>query len=200
MSFEVHALFPIPVYKTTLKSLTLKEIKLIQSLNYFSQTLGNVVSENNHILEIPELFSLKTAIENEISNYVKDIIKSQLEIYITNSWVNRTTKNQQHFLHNHSNSILSGVYYINVDDSNPSITFNRMQSPFFLNFIPNEFTIFNSTEWTIPVENNTLIIFPSTMYHYVKPNETDNERVSLAFNTFVRGNIGYKNGSYLELK
>ncbi len=199
MSFEIHALFPVPVYKTTLKSLTIKELELVENLNYCSQTLGNFTSVNNYILEDPALSFLKKSIQDELNNYIKEIIKVDLEIYITNSWVNKTFKDQQHFLHNHTNSILSGVYYINVNDSNPAITFNRMQPPFFLNFIPKEFTIFNSTEWTVPVENNTLVIFPSTMYHYVKPNQTENERISLAFNTFVKGNIGYKNGSELKL-
>ena len=74
-----------------------------------------------------------------------------------------------------------------------------MQTPFLLNFIPKEFTIFNSTEWSVPVENGCLIIFPSSLYHYVKINETTNTRTSIAFNSFVKGNIGFQNGSEIIL-
>lgn len=199
MNGELHALFPIPVYKEAIRSLSTEEHNFIKNLEMCDQTLGNRVSVNNHILNHPSLSLLKKTLENKINEYAKSLLYIDSNFYITNSWINQTYSNQQHFLHNHTNSIFSGVYYINVEDTVPLITFNRMQPPFLLNLIPKEFTIFNSTEWSIPVENNSLIIFPSNLYHYVKPNTKKNTRVSLAFNTFIKGPIGYKNGSELLL-
>jgi uncharacterized protein (TIGR02466 family) len=199
MNGELHPLFPISVYKENLRLLSKDELNFLDNLEVCEQTLGNKSSVNTHVLNSSELFYIKKLIEEKINEYWKSVLLFNTEIYITNSWLNTNDTNQQHFLHNHSNSILSGVYYINVEDSLPLITFNRMQLPFLLNFIPKEFTMFNSTEWSIPVENGSLIIFPSTLYHYVKPNTSNKTRLSLAFNTFVKGNIGFNQGSELIL-
>lgn len=199
MNGEIHPLFPVPVYKEKLRLLKEDELTFLKNTELCEQTLGNRSSVDNHLLDHPILFYLKKEIENILDHYCKTILQTDLEIYITNSWVNETNPNQQHYLHNHSNSILSGVYYINVEDSLPFITFNRMQLPFLLNIVPKEFTMFNSTEWSIPVENGSLIIFPSTLYHYVKPNDSNKPRHSLAFNSFVKGNIGFNKGSELIL-
>jgi uncharacterized protein (TIGR02466 family) len=199
MNGEIHALFPLPVYKEKIRLLDNNESNFIESTDVCYQTLGNAVSLNTRLLDAPTLIELRAVIEKKLDYYLKSILKVDNEIYITNSWLNKTNYKEQHFLHNHSNSILSGVYYINTEDSLPLITFNRMQTPFLLNFIPKEFTIFNSTEWSIPVENGCLIIFPSSLYHYVKINETTNTRTSIAFNSFVKGSIGFQNGSEITL-
>lgn len=199
MNGEIHALFPLPVYKEKIRLLDNNESNFIESTDVCYQTLGNAVSLNTRLLDAPTLIELRDVIEKKLDYYLKSILKVDNEIYITNSWLNKTNYKEQHFLHNHSNSILSGVYYINTEDSLPLITFNRMQTPFLLNFIPKEFTIFNSTEWSIPVENGCLIIFPSSLYHYVKINETTNTRTSIAFNSFVKGSIGFQNGSEITL-
>jgi hypothetical protein len=39
---------------------------------------------------------------------------------------------------------------------------------------------------------NLFLLFPSILIHDVDKNETDVERVTLSFNTFVRGTIGGK--------
>ena len=199
MNGELYPLFPISVYKEKLRLLSKDELIFLNNLEVCEQTLGNKSSVNTHVLDSLELCYIKKLIEEKITEYWKSFLLIDTDIYITNSWINTNDANQQHFLHNHNNSILSGVYYIDVEDSLPLITFNKMQLPFLLNFIPKEFTLFNSTEWSIPVENGSLVIFPSTLYHYVKPNTSNKTRLSLAFNTFVKGNIGFNQGSELIL-
>ena len=188
---EITPLFVTPVYKNKIgRPFTSEEISFIESINSYKQGLGNINSDNKFVLSAPILQNLKRIIEDNIYTYVQEIMKLDHEFYITNSWTNMTTFGQEHQLHNHSNSILSGVVYIKVNDSQPSITFNRLTPPFFLNMKPKEYNMFNSTEWTIPVEDGDILIFPSSCFHHVKVNETDNRRISIAFNTFVRGTIG----------
>ncbi len=188
---EITPLFVTPVYKNKIgRSFTAEEISFIDSINSYKQGLGNVNSENKFILSAPAMQNLKKDIEDNIYTYVQEVMKLDHEFYITNSWTNMTMLGQEHQLHNHSNSILSGVVYIKVNDSQPSITFNRLTPPFLLNMKPTEYNMFNSTEWTIPVEDGDILIFPSSCFHHVKVNETDNRRISIAFNTFVRGTIG----------
>ena len=58
---------------------------------------------------------------------------------------------------------------------------------------PKEFNIWNSPTWFIPVNNNLLLLFPSWLSHTVEQNEkATTDRISISFNTFVKGTIGKK--------
>lgn len=191
---ELYTLFPTIIYKEPMGvTLTDKETTFINNVPLLDHGLGNSVSENTFILDCDELSRLKNALTSHLNNYLNDVMKIDNTLYITNSWLNLTKRNQEHTLHNHSNSILSGVFYINVSDSQPLITFNRLDYPFLLNMKAKEYHPANSIEWNIPVFDNDVIIFPSKLNHAVLPNDTDNERISIAFNSFVTGTVGADN-------
>ncbi len=124
----------------------------------------------------------------------------EFEIYITNSWYNIARHGEGQTLHNHANSIISGVLYLDVNTSQPSITFVNTVPPFLLNMRAMQYNMFNSLEFDIPVENGEIILFPSQCFHYVKSNPTNKDRISIAFNTFVKGDIGVEtDGGNLKL-
>ena len=52
--------------------------------------------------------------------------------------------------------------------------------------------VFNSGLFSFPIKELDLMIFPSYLEHSVPTNNTNQKRVSLSFNTFVRGEIGSK--------
>jgi uncharacterized protein (TIGR02466 family) len=188
---EIYPLFPTVVYKNKLeRTLSQEELDFIYSSEVFGQSLGNEISTSMWILEKEELQQLKQDFMEHVNIYLNEIMMVDAELYITNSWINVTGHTQQHSLHNHNNSIVSGVFYLDASDSQPTITFNRMIPPFFLTMRSKEYTMFNSIEWNIPVEDNSIIIFPSQCYHFVKQNLSKNQRISIAFNTFLKGSIG----------
>lgn len=191
MDYKVFPLFPNAVYASTLgRKLSSLEIEFIKNSIVNKQGLGNKSSPDTFILENTELSELKKDILDHVHRYARDLISVDNEFYLTNSWKNVTDQDEVHQLHYHSNSIISGVFYVDVEDSQNTISFNRMTSPYLLNFKPKSFNVFNSIEWDVPVENNMILLFPSSCYHYVKKNNSENKRISIAFNTFVRGKIG----------
>jgi uncharacterized protein (TIGR02466 family) len=187
---EILPIFPTAIYKNFLRALTLQELNYINSVPTFKQELGNMTSNNSYILDSLELIDLKNKLMEQVHVYAREIMKIDNEFYMTNSWLNVTKKSQNHSLHTHTNSIISGVYYIDVNNSQPSISFNRPTPPFLLNLKAKSFTPFNTEHWSVPVENHTVLLFPSQMYHGVTPNFSNNDRISIAFNTFVKGQIG----------
>ena len=59
--------------------------------------------------------------------------------------------------------------------------------------------MWNSSTWTYPVRNNLLILFPAWLDHGVTQNlNATRDRISLAFNVFVKGSIGIQ-GKLSEL-
>ncbi len=52
------------------------------------------------------------------------------------------------------------------------------------------FNVYNCKSWAHKPKVNDICLFPSVVMHAADPNESDEERWCLAFNVFVRGNIG----------
>ena len=53
----------------------------------------------------------------------------------------------------------------------------------------------------IPVTTGLLVMFPSRLEHSVLNKKENNQRISLAFNTFIKGDIGDQKGlTHLILK
>ena len=100
--------------------------------------------------------------------------------------------NESHHMHAHSNSIISGVLYLNADRKYDSIKFHKHNNYQTLKFPTSNYHVFNSQSWTVPVHTGEIILFPSYLSHEVSQKIGDNLRTSLSFNTYVKGIIGEK--------
>lgn len=195
---NIIGLFPIPVFQNKI-NFNLDIDKLVQQLSFSDNEGGNSFSNQQYILNIDELSELKKLIKESLQSYRDNVInpEKKLQIYITNSWLNISKQGNKHHKHSHVNSLISGVYYVKTG-SNDSITFyhNRYDQ---IKIYPKEYNIFNSDSWTIPVSSGDLLLFPSYLDHGVTSCHND-IRISLAFNTFIRGSIGNSSSStHLEL-
>lgn len=199
---NVMGLFPTPLVESSLgRNLTDEERKFIDSLEKDkNDNIFNYVSENSYVLEDSRLSDIKYRIECAIKFYVDNIIcpGDDIDFYITQSWITWTHPGGRHFSHVHTNSIISGVLYIDVDPTTDNITFTKGDDNVF-DFKPSVFNPFNSDNWIVPVENNKILLFPSSLKHSVNPTKNPNTRISLAFNTFVTGLLG-ANGKLNMLK
>ena len=161
-----------------------------------AENVGNSMSVDDHILERPELQKVRQFIELQIDIYKRKVlrIKAENEIYITQSWANRSKANQHHARHSHPNSIISGVLFCseNKDKRLPPIRFHRTNELLPLAFSYEEVTDLNCGMYPFSPIYGRLMLFPSLLQHDVATNESDEERVTLSFNTFVRGIVGEK--------
>ena len=140
---------------------------------------------------------LHTKVEFKIfADMVLDTSKEILEtldyavedIAITDMWGNVLRNKEAHPPHTHSNNFLSGVYYLHSDKAAGIQFFDpRPQSDVF---VPRKTkkTHNNSNLLSFNSQTNRCIIFPSWLQHWV-PSNTD-ERISLSWNTIIRGEYG----------
>ena len=152
---------------------------------------GNTTSANRAILEEPLFEDLKGFIQKSLDTYFKQTVRPMNEVglRITQSWLNYSKKGQWHHKHAHSNSFVSGCFYVNADGTKDKIYFYK--EGYKQIAIPSEdFTEHNSESWWLPVKTNQLIFFPSWLTHSVAPVETEETRISIALNTFPIGNVG----------
>jgi uncharacterized protein (TIGR02466 family) len=112
----------------------------------------------------------------------------QTEIYITESWLNKTEKGQSHHRHWHPNSVISGVVYLAGDPESGHLRFITSQYN-TLEFEIAETNIYNAKSWASPGIPGSIILFPSNLEHLVDEYQGDIPRISMSFNTFVKGKI-----------
>lgn len=186
----IESIFPSPIGIFNLgRDLSNDEVSFLSSLEK-EQSLFNSSSQNRYVLKNDALNSLTTFIDESILQYFKTIYdpKSEVSPYITQSWVNFNDRGQSHHLHNHSNSFISGVFYIQIDQDDGIIFHNLENKPLVIS--PNVYNTFNSLSWKIIVKNWDLILFPSALFHSVNPNINNQCRISLSFNTYLKGTVG----------
>lgn len=187
------AIFPTPVLMANIGRELSEEEKA-----FFVRTQSNTVenvfnrrSASTCILDADELRSLRSFIEEHIAQFSRETfsLKESLEFYITQSWVNYTKPGQGHHRHCHTNSLISGVFYVSAVKGVDAICFYRDAS-FPLSAgdeVPN---CYSANSWRFTVGAGDLILFPSRLTHGVANNTSKHIRVSLAFNAFVRGELG----------
>lgn len=168
---KIISLFPTPIYMSKLnRELTTEETLFINEnkLNSHNNE-GNIGSNDNYILNNKIFKCLKEELNLLIKDYFDKIICSFNDItpYITQSWLNFTSINQYHHKHTHSNSLVSGVFYINCDEKFDNIKFlnDKHQT---INLEVKEFNLWNSSTWTFPIKNKQIILFPSSLDHMVE--------------------------------
>jgi len=92
-------------------------------------------TKDKYVLNDPKVSNLKNKILENVYKFTSDELKvsNEVEFYLTNSWVVRHRKMDWAQQHVHTNSILSGIYYIDVGEKSGK-----------LNFIKEMLTIFTS--------------------------------------------------------
>ena len=113
-------------------------------------------------------------------------------LLINKTWINRSDANtgHHHEKHRHPMSFLSGILYLQGFSESPTIFYDpvdkRRFNQFYLDGDDHDKTItFPNKE----ASKGTLIIFPSWLVHGSTPNNSNENRFSIAFNTFPTGNI-----------
>jgi uncharacterized protein (TIGR02466 family) len=201
MTFEINSIFPTPVMTAKLdRDFTEEEFNFFTSLELRENTY-NRGSYNHRVLDHPVMGGLRQILQSYLEDFLTRVDNpgDKVSPYITQSWVNFTEKGQSHHLHSHPNSYYSGVLYIQASPEIDRIYFHRDQS-YMLRMEPLEYNLFNSAAWFFPVETGKLFLFPSSLSHEVKKVENDQVRISLSFNSFLRGSFGVEeNLTYLHL-
>ena len=186
----VHTLFPSTVCFFELgRDLTNKEITFIMKQKQ-KPNEGNTTSVNDNLLKSKTLEKLNKFIMDCFNTYASNVlrIKDNVSLDVTQSWANFTKKGQYHHKHNHSNSVLSGVFYVKATEGLDKIMFFK-EGYDQIKLEPQDFNIHNSDSWFFNVKSNQFAVFPSSLTHMVPATETE-ERVSISCNTFPKGMLG----------
>ena len=113
-------------------------------------------------------------------------LKDKAKQMIANMWININPLGGFNIPHNHPGSIFSGVYYIKCNEDSGNLCFTHPainQNYHFNSYSIERHNNLNAGGVQIEPEVGKLVIFPSYQSHYVQPNKSKEDRISIAFNT-----------------
>ena len=151
------------------------------------------------VLDKSEFAEIRSWIQANLDNYLSRIYnpKNNLRLEITQSWLNLNRPGDYHHTHTHPNSWVSGVFYLETHGKNDTIKFEKNYSPW--NIETDNGTPFTVESLYLSVAPAQLVLFPSSLIHSVPRNQTGKERVSLSFNSMLKGIISTSTGCALTL-
>ena len=150
--------------------------------NYGGQQSRNIDILDERPLNIEKFI---VALQQNVNDAAK--MANLPKLQICDYWWNINNKGDYNHPHNHRDSILSGVYYIDVPEENMGdIHFEREDdAQYFLpRFMPGRNQITALRASYKPKTGNGLI-FPSWVTHSVDGNQSDKPRISMSFNTAI---------------
>jgi uncharacterized protein (TIGR02466 family) len=153
-------------------------------------------SENTDIIE-----KFIESLQNAINQCVK--MAGLMDLQICDYWWNINYKGDYNKPHHHRDSILSGVYYIDIPEDNMGDIHFEREDPaqyFLPRYMPTRNKL-TSTRATYKPKTGGLLIFPSWVTHSVDGNKTDKPRISMSFNTTIartpaNDELARMNGAY----
>lgn len=201
MNSELVSLFPTCLLANNIgRDFTPEEIDCIL---YYKDTVrantGNITTKDVLVLENPKLAGIKKLVEEALQDYLIQIYNpinpDNIKLVVTQSWLNFTDKTQYHHKHYHHNSVISGCLYINAHRESDCIMFTKMSNgePWQIQALEQNY--FNCNEFTVPVNTGDIILFPSNLIHSVPKTDHEYTRISLAFNSFWDGELGFVQGA-----
>tara|TARA_S200000501_G_C20701742_1_gene689843 strand:+ start:204 stop:890 length:687 start_codon:yes stop_codon:yes gene_type:complete len=149
--------------------------------------------DQNIFKQFQILSELKKDLKSILLTYIKKIGYLCDEMIIHDAWINNSSKKSTLNFHYHTNSFLSGNYFINFDNKNHTpLTFindrlSNVNCPSIsVPLNTNDPTIYNQKIISMPVKEGQILIWRSQLSHgYMKPNNQD-ERITLSFNSMPK--------------
>jgi len=103
------------------------------------------------------------------------------------AWGNISRRGNYHRMHNHPNSSWSGCYYLTGNRSDKTIggVLELYDPRHFAEMVDTPGNPYGQRVLIRPTPG-LMVLFPSWLYHFVHPCDSDNERMSIAFNATWR--------------
>ncbi len=193
---KVYEIFGIPIYETYIDPTRLALVQYEIEVALKDLTLNNSFSRpgawvyqdthsvsdstfSTNFLDKYDSKEVKEEIKNAVYNYLDAVrYDKDYQYKITSSWLTLTKKGEYAHVHSHSYFDISGAYYYKTNGEDGDLFFEHpldvIKSSMYLKNIPNRMLI--------KPQVGKMVLFPGWFKHGVKPNQTDNERISLSFN------------------
>jgi uncharacterized protein (TIGR02466 family) len=137
-------------------------------------------SEDMAVLARPEFAALQHDIRAACVSALAEMGQGGT-VFALQSWINMHDRGGFNFLHMHEASLLSGSFYVRVPPGSGQFVFRDPRPGVILGSVkggvPNGHADIHLTP-----SDGLLVLFPCWMEHYVEPHDSDEPRITIAFN------------------
>ena len=190
---KIQEIFKTPVYSTHLKAIDNKALAK-KCIDFSKKDKGRVISnvggyQSNNVANVKFLSFLISSIDIACNTFNKDFDLKGKPI-LDEIWINVNGHRDNNQTHNHGNTSMSGVYYIQTPPKCGNIMFSHpaydLVTLSYSNKL-NNFNSYNSPRWFLPAQAGLLYLFPGYLNHMVEPNlNKTTKRISISFNVFFK--------------
>ena len=165
------------------------DLRQVHSHEPLTEKVGNK-KKQNVFNDFPELYELKVDFQNVMIQYIRFIGFSCDEVVINSGWINRAKKGADLKYHYHTNSYISGNYFVNFNPevhtrlnfSNDRHNSQRPSSQTIELSMGKQTTMYNNPFARVAHSEGQIVIWRSHMVHgYHKLNGADG-RMTLSVN------------------
>jgi uncharacterized protein (TIGR02466 family) len=128
----------------------------------------------------PAVVALKLWMVATVEEFIRRSNQKNYKFAITECWAHVTRQHGWHAAHTHPGSTWSGIFYVDEGDVNCGGT-TCFISPFNVESKPG--LDFYQNECRVAPVPGMLIVFPSSLIHYVQPYIGTAPRITIAFNS-----------------
>ena len=127
-------------------------------------------------------------LDREFYEVSKQVGLPPMEVY--NIWININPKGAWNLTHDHMGAIMTGVYYVQAEQGNGNIKFERPDNARYYLPAPTDdkWTYFNTQVCEYASLTNAVYLFPAWLPHSVSQNTLDKDRISVSFNYGMKQN------------
>ena len=163
-----------------------KEVYEIQKKDK-GRVLSNLGGWQSNLLDLKantEINKLLKEIERQAQVCFDELdVKPMYTRKIDNAWININKKSDSNVPHLHPNSILSGCVYIQSDDNAGNIKIYRdAVESYYYGTYSNSDNEYNYAHVYYKPTEHMALVFPSYLMHSVEPSNSEQDRISIAYN------------------
>ena len=130
-----------------------------------------ITSYHDTSIDLYDDFFYENVIFKPVNNLINQInLKVNSKCSLENIWWNVYQKNDYADVHNHGPEKLSGLYVLNLNEKNTTVFVTK-----------NDLCL--QTHETDYVKEGDVLLFPSSLLHYVRPSKS--RRVTISFNILI---------------
>jgi uncharacterized protein (TIGR02466 family) len=197
---DVRVLFPVPLLTIRLKGFERLNKRLVGEIAKRRRTEKGIGRSNRYGWHsATDLFDRTEPAHAELAKEIKAIVAACTAKLVPDlprdlipgfeGWVNVNPAHAMNAPHDHPGAFWSGVYYVNVPDSPDSedklsgaIEFIDPRGSIGTNARLD--TPFTRGKFTVRPAPGTCLLWPSFLRHWVHPNQSRDDRVTIAFNSW----------------
>jgi uncharacterized protein (TIGR02466 family) len=138
-------------------------------------------------LATPELAELFAEVHKRLEEVHRAFaFNPSMRQVITEAWININQKGHFNYSHDHPGSLFSAVYYVEGGADKGDLELKTPIAPHtytISNEMVGSFNAFTGHAMLIPPVTGDLLIFPSWLLHRVNMSQSNEDRISIAFNS-----------------